>query len=500
MSRKRGIRMAAVLGVVMLAATIGWAGPAPGTIRVAYYQRVVSLDAHGPAAAERISIILGRHLYDTLVTWDPKAKKFQPALATRWRSIDPTTWEFELRRGVTFHDGAEFTAAAVKTSLERAVALRGPLTPLFTPVTAVETPDPYRVVIKTQGPMGTLLSNLTMLLIVPAGTPPTPAFAEKPVGTGPFRFVEMVRDARVVLEANPNYWQRGIPRLQRLVFLDIPELSGRVTALETGEIDLTMGLPPEEIRRLRGNPQIKIETGPTYFTRFLWINPTHKPFDDVRVRRALQHALNLSAVTSSLLAGIAVPAKGPIASNVVCAADQKPYGYNTTLARQLLTEAGYGRGFDTVMKWNDANPKEREVADAIVGQLALVGVRVQNVLQPRALWLDDLLKLNWDLNLLGTGAVTGDADFTLGRLYHSRANRTGWKNPEVDQLLDQAAATVDQARRCDLYRRVQEILWQEGPAVFLFESRESYGYRARVANFTLPPSEIFSLTEVSVAP
>ena len=128
-----------------------------------------------------------------------------------------------------------------------------------------------------------------------------------------------MRDARVVFEANPNYWQPGTPKLQRLIFLDIPELSGRVTALETGEIDITMGLPPEEIKRLKGNTQIKIDTGPTYFTRFLWINPTHKPFDDVKVRKALQHALNLNAVTSSLLAGIAIPAKGPIGSNVVCA-------------------------------------------------------------------------------------------------------------------------------------------------------------------------------------
>lgn len=500
--RSRCSATAAMLSVIVLASTIALAGPAapPGTLRVAYYQRVVSADAHGPAAAERSAIILGRHIYDTLVRWDPVAKRFQPALATRWRSIDPTTWEFELRRGVQFHDGQEFNSAAVKTSIERIVQYRGPLSPLFAPVTSVETPDPSRVTIKTAAPMGTLLSNLTMLNIVPAGTAPTPAFGDRPVGTGPYKFVEFVRDTRVTLEANATYWQRGTPKAPRLVFVDIPELSGRVTALETGEIDMTFGLPPEEIKRLRGNPQIKIETGPTFFTRFLWINPTRKPFDDVRVRRALQHAFNLDAVTSSLLAGIAVKAKGPITSNVVCAADQKAYGYNSMMARQLLREAGYPNGFETVLKWNDANPKEREVADAIVGQLALIGVRVQNVLQPRAIWLDDLLKLNWDLNLLGTGAVTGDADFTLGRLYHSRANRTGYKNPEVDSLLDQAASTVDQNRRCDLYKRVQEILWTEGPAVFLFESRESYAYRTRVQNFKVPPSEIFSLTEVSVAP
>jgi len=218
------------------------------------------------------------------------------------------------------------------------------------------------------------------------------------------------------------------------------------------------------------------------------------------VRQALQHALNISAITSSLVAGIAKPAKGPIASNVLCATDFEPYGYNTTLARRLLAEAGYPRGFDTELKWNDALPREREVADAITGQLALVGIRVKNTLQPRAIWLDDLLKLNWDLNLLGTGAVTGDADYTLGRLYHSRAKRTGYVNPEVDSLLEQAASTVDTKKRCEMYRRVNEILWTEGPAVFLFESLESYAYRTRVQGFKLPASEIFDLSDVSVSP
>ncbi len=499
--RRRCLQLAAAVCGLLIATSAGGAGPAAsGTLRIAYPQRIVSADAHGSAAAERISIILARHLYDTLVTWDPQAKKFQPALAERWRSIDPTTWEFQLRRGVRFHDGQEFTSAAVVTSIERAVALRGPLTPLFAPLASIEAPDANRVVIKTRTPMGTLLSNLTMVGIVPAGTPATPAFGDRPVGTGPFKFVEFVRDARLVLEANTSYWRPGIPKLQRLIFVDIPELSARVTALETGEIDMTAQLTPEEIRRLRGNSAIKIEIGPTFYTRFLWINPTQKPWDDPRVRQAAQHALNIDAITSSLVAGIAKPAKGPIAVNVLCAVEYPAYGFNTPLARRMLAEAGYPRGFETELKWNDALPKEREVADAIVGQLALIGIRVKNTLQPRAIWLDDLLKLNWDLNLLGSGAVTGDADYTLGRLYHSRARRTGYANSEIDTLLDQAAATVGERRRCEMYKRVQDILWKDGPAIFLFEALESYAYRTRVQGFKLPPSEIFTLHEVSTTP
>ncbi|MDR7523639.1 MAG: ABC transporter substrate-binding protein [Armatimonadota bacterium] len=500
--RRGSPRIIVWVTVSVLASAAAQAGPSvtPGTLTIAYPQRVVSPDPYGTAAAERITIILARHLFDTLITWDPGAKRFQPALAERWRSLDPTTWEFALRRGVRFHDGQEFTSAAVKTSIERAQQMRGPLVPLFSPITAVETPDPYRVIIRTATPLGTLLSNLTMLAIVPAGTPPTPAFGERPVGTGPFRFVEFVRDTRVVLEANPTYWRPGIPKVRRLVFVDIPELSARVTALETGEIDMTVQLTPEEIKRLRSNPAIKIEIGPTFYTRFLWINSSRKPFDDVRVRRAVARALNINAITSSLVAGIAKPAEAPIGSNVLCFAKMAPYGYSGAEARRLLTEAGLGRGFEAEMKWNDALPKEREVADAIVGQLALVGIRVRSTLQPRAIWVDDLIKLNWDLNLLGTGAVTGDADYSLGRLYHSRANRTGYVNAELDRLLDQAASTVDTERRCELYKRVQEILWSEVPGVFLFESLEVYAYRTRVSGFKVPPSEIFTLTEVSVTP
>jgi peptide/nickel transport system substrate-binding protein len=494
-------RTALLLTVVLAAGGLAQAGPAaqPGTLTVAYPQRVVSLDPHGTAAAERITIILGRHLFDTLVTWDPAAKRFQPALAERWRSVTPTTWEFELRRGVKFHDGSDLGAEAVRTTIERAKTVRGPLTPLFANVTA-EVTDPLRVVLRTATPLGTLLSNLTMLGIVPANAPMTPAFGDRPIGTGPFRFVEMVRDTRVVLEANANYWRPGIPKVRRLVFVDIPELSGRVTALETGEIDMTFQLTPEEIRRLRGSTAIKIEIGPTFYTRFLWLNASRRPLDDVRVRRAIARALNINAITSSLVAGIAKPATAPIGSNVLCYAEQPPYGYSGAEARRMLAEAGHARGIDVEMKWNDALPKEREVADAIVGQLALVGIRVRSTLQPRAIWVDDLVKLNWDMNLLGTGAVTGDADYSLGRLYHSRARRTGYANPELDRLLDEAASTVNTAQRCRLYQRVQEILWSEVPGVFLFESLEVYAYRTRVQGFTVPTSEIFTLSEVSVAP
>jgi peptide/nickel transport system substrate-binding protein len=177
-----------------------------------------------------------------------------------------------------------------------------------------------------------------------------------------------------------------------------------------------------------------------------------------------------------------------------------PIPYDPTLARKLLADAGFPRGFDTSLKWTEGNPKEREVSDAIVGQLALVGIRVRNMQQPRAIWLDDLLKLNWDFEISTTGGGTGDPDFTLRRLYHTRSKRTGWSNAEFDKLVDDAAASVNLQQRCAMYKRAQEIIWDEGPAVFLFDPLESYAFRTRIQGFAAPPAEIFSVANVAVSP
>ena len=206
---------------------------AEGPLRVAYPQRVVNLDPHGSAAAERIVIALSRHLVDTLVTWDAAAGEFAPKLATSWETLDDLTWQFTVREGVRFHDGTELTSADVAASLERIVDLGGPLSALWQLIEGVETPDQYTVLVRTSEPMGTLLSNLTMLAIAPAWAMEAEDFDERPVGSGPFRFEEWVRDERVVLVANEIYWRDGLPRVERLVWVDIPELAPRMTALLT---------------------------------------------------------------------------------------------------------------------------------------------------------------------------------------------------------------------------------------------------------------------------
>jgi peptide/nickel transport system substrate-binding protein len=476
----------------------GIATAVEGELRVAYPQRVVNLDPHGSAAAERIVITLSRHLFDRLVEWDAAAGEFRPQLATGWESPDDTTWQFQLREGVRFHDGNELTSEDVAASLERVVDLAGPLSALWQLIEEVETPDPYTVIIRTSEPMGTLLSNLTMLAIAPAWALEADDFEERPVGSGPFRFEEWIRDERVVLVANEDYWREGLPQVERLVWVDIPEVSARMTALTRGEIDLTVQIPPEQRPALEAQEDITVVDGPTFRSRFIWLNPEREPLDNRMVRQAIWHALDIDAMVETILEGVAARATAAVASTVFGYAEMPPYEYSPERALELLEEAGYPQGFDIELKWNPDDVKEQEVAETVVAQLAAIGINVSSVQQPRAIWVEDLLALDWDMNLLGTGALTGDADYLLGRLYHSRAQRTGYESPELDGLLDAAATTLDPEERLEYYRQAQELLWEEAVTIFLFEAVETYAYRDNVEGFEVPQDQLPVLSEVSV--
>jgi ABC-type transport system substrate-binding protein len=177
---------------------------------------------------------------------------------------------------------------------------------------------------------------------------------------------------------------------------------------------------------------------------------------------------------------------------------EPPYDYNPAMARKLLSDAGYPRGFQATIKWGVGNPQEAELADAIVGELALVGIKVRNVQQTHAIWLNDLLKLDFDLLLVNTGGGPIDPDFTLRRLYDSKSKRVPWTSTQFDQFVESAATTVDPQKRRALYLQAQQLLWSESPIAPLFEEKMVYASRTRVHGFATPRSELFDLNGVSV--
>jgi peptide/nickel transport system substrate-binding protein len=251
---------------------------------------------------------------------------------------------------------------------------------------------------------------------------------------------------------------------------------------------------------LQSNANIKVESVPGYTYFFVWLNSSRPPFTDKRVRQAMAYALDADKMVKDLLPGVAKRGTAPIASTVFGYSAQTPYNYDPAKAKQLLADAGLGGGFDAGVIWNPGSgPQDRELTQAMISYWNAIGARVKSQEMERAVWIDNLVKLNWDMDFQTNATTTGDADFTLGRLYHSRANRNGYKNAELDKLLDDAVASVDQNQRKDLYAQANKIIWDDAAGIFPFELLNVYASRKRVSGFVPSASPVLSFTGVTVS-
>jgi len=474
--------------IVAAATPAAPAGTPTGTLTVALPYRLVDMDPLGTSAAEEDTKVVGAHVFDKLVVRSPKSPTYLPSLAVKWETPDPLTWMFTLRPNVKFHDGSPVTAGDVKASLERMVAQKGPFAPLWAALDTVDASSDSVVRIKTKTPLGTMLPNLSLLSIAPASKMNQPGFFNQPIGSGPYRVVSYQRDNLLVLEANPGYWG-GAPGVKTLRFKDIPEVSARVTALITGEIDFTYQLPPDQLASVQEHKDIHTISMPSFTYYFLLINIQRPPFTDKRVRQAMAYALDVDTMVKTLMKGGGRRMTAPIASTIFGYAPQRPYAYDPAKAKQLLAAAGHPNGFDCEMIWNpDSGPQDRELTQALFSYWNAIGARVKDGQAERAVWLDRLLKLDWDMNFQTVTGTTGDADYLLGRLYTTRAHRMGYSNPQLDQILDAAAQSVDQRKRKLLYAEACEIVWDDAIGVYPIELILTYAFRQGVTGLVPNPS------------
>jgi len=486
MHRNRFVRLASATLAVL---ALGMAA-AGGTLRVAVPYAINTLDPHGSNALDIGTVTVAKHVFDTLVV--RTADGFGPSLAASWSNPDELTWVFTLRDDVIFHDGTPLTAADVKASIERVVELGGPAAPLFAPVT-VTTAGDHEVVMITASPLGTLLVNLTRMFIGPAGQIAEPGFGLDPIGSGPFTLRQYLVDDRVSLERNDAYWGETTA-LDGLELLRIPEVSSRLTALMTGEIHLTWLIPADQLPELERDRNIVVDAVPSFSSYVLWFNSEREPFTDARVRRAIWHAIDFETAIENLYAGVGVAALGPLTAEVFGFSAQEPYAYDPELARQLLAEAGLPDGFTTSIQW--ANPVFSDLSYTIISDLARIGVIVEPQFKEHAIWLQDLVSLNFDMNNMVQAAATGDADVLLGRLYLCASRRTGYCNPELDALLLAAQRETDQDARLDLYAQASRIIWEEAVGMFPIDVLAVYAYRTNVSGFYADPSQAPSFTSV----
>ncbi|MEU8123001.1 ABC transporter substrate-binding protein [Spirillospora sp. NPDC049024] len=461
----------------------GAAAAPDGSLRAAFGQPVTDLDPYNAGTAvDEASLIVKRLVFDTLVRYE--GGRLAPGLATSWRRTDDTTWVFDLRPGVRFHDGGALTARDVVACVERTKAVKSAQSALWATVKSARADGDHRVVFVTDGPMGTLPVNLTLLFIVPARRVADPAQKRRPVGSGPFRVTGFTPSTSVELARFDGYWggRAGTPGIS-MPF--IAETSSAITALRNGDVDLLWPVPSDQLGEVRGRRGVRVETVPSWTYYLTWFNCKRKPFTDPRVRRAMWQALDMEEIVGRLFGAGAEQMRAPIPSTVFGYAEQAPYRHDPGAARAALRDAGLAGGFETTMMWFDATgPLARELAQSMISAWARIGVEVRPQSIEKAQWLQRLNSLDWDMELQTNTVTTGDAAFTLGRLYTSKADRMGYKNPGLDAVLAEAGQAADPKRREELYGRACETIWNDAVGIFPAALTTAYGVRTGLTGFT----------------
>ncbi|SFP92483.1 ABC transporter substrate-binding protein [Tranquillimonas alkanivorans] len=490
----------------------------PGVLIVGQIAEPKSLDPAAVTAQNDFRILV--NLYEGLVRYAPGTLEPEPLLATDWEiSEDGTEYTFNLREGVTFHDGTPFNAEAVKFNFDRMLDEDHPyhetgpfpLAFFFSAVENVEVIDDLTVKFTLNEPFAPFLSNLaypTGLLVSPdAVRAQGQDFGRNPVGTGPFRFAEWASNERVVLERNVDYW--GEPAgTEAVVFRPITDANTRVAELLAGGIDVMVEVPPTSLSQFEGEQfEIHEQAGPHVW--FLILNAKEGPFADKLVRQAANYAVDKEAIVNDVLEGTAEVAAGPIPPAFAWAYNEEldPYPHDPERARDLLAEAGVENPEVTfyVTEGGSGMLDPVPMATAIQADLAEVGFDVNietyewntflGEVNPGLEGKADMAEMAWMTNdpdtlpylTLRTAAFPEDGGFNSG--YYS--------NPEVDDLLEQARTATDQDERARLYKEVQAIVKEDAPWVFVANWKQNAVTNDRVEGFELEPSFLLQLQDVT---
>ena len=452
----------------------------------------------------------------------------EPRLATSWEFVEPNRLRFNLREGVTFHDGTPFNAEAVKFTWDRALFSDPPgrWKGLAGPISAVEVVDDLTVDIVTEQPYGPLLLTSTMIytgVVSPAAVEEYGQdYGRNPVGTGPFEFVEWRTNEQIVLEANEDYWQ-GPPALDRVVFRVVPEDGARMLALRAGEAQMVLNPPPADVAALEGDPNFNVSVADSVQVYYLGFNLDKPPVDDVLVRRAIQHALDVQLIVESVLEGGATVATSVISPGVLGYADMnlsERYPYDPDQAIALLEEAGYTMNADGIMEKdgealvlnvlpaNGRYLKDREVAEVVQEFLRQVGIQAELDIFDWATTfpLSQEDPLQYHLVTFAWLTTTTDADYTLYSNFRSDElppdswNKYRYSNAQVDEWLAQARASTDTDERVELYAQVQDQLAQDLPSIPIYNTNEVVVTTANVTGFeTHPVQYILDLYPVDIS-
>ena len=457
----------------------------PARIVVAQGVDPTTMDPHQHRETTTGNVL--RHFYDPLLERDAdEPTKFNPILATSWRSVDDTTVEFKLREGVKFSGGESFDGETVKYNVERVIGkLPRSEPPLlayqFESVAGAEVVDPMTVRIKTKYPDPLILGRMATLLMVPKGAVDTnkDALASKPNGTGAYDLVRWDRNNEVVMKAKPNYF-RGPAKVKDVVFRTMPEASSRLASLQTGDVGVITNVPPDNIEEIQSGENAEVVSVPSARVASVWLNTfDSKPLASKQVRQALNLAVDREAITKNVMSGYGTPVATITPDYFVGQnTELEPYAFDQDKAKKLLADAGYGNGFSLrLMVPRGRYLLGEEVTQAVVDNLKDVGVdaTIQAVefgvfakaTQTRK--IPDAFYAAWGnaffdpLDELQVAVLSGTKGFSW------------YKNPRVDRLINEAARTAAPKKHAAILRQTEKLIYDDPPFIFLFAYKDVYG-------------------------
>lgn len=509
MSKLKSLFIATALSAAALLPGAVWAKP----LTVAVHNNMTGLDPTN--INDTLSQTSLRLVYQGLFGFD-KDMTLIPLLAESFEAnADATEFTIKLRKGIKFHDGTDFNAQAVKVNLERLANPDNKLSrrSLVSMVKEVQVIDDSTVKLVLDSPFGAMIASLAH----PGAMMISPAALEKfgkdidrnPVGTGPFVFKNWSADTFEVVK-NDNYWREGLPKVDGVTIRSIPESGARFAMLQTGEVQFVPTFPPELVAPAEKNPQITVDITDSIVERYVAMNNLKKPFDDIRVRHALNYAVDKNAFCKIMFNGNCKPADSiipPLLNFHITAGD---YAFDVEKAKKLLAEAGLADGFETEL-WTQSDTESIRAAQFLQQQLAQVNVKANVVpleagVAAERIWgVQKPEDAQVQLYYGGWSASTGDADWGVRPLLYGESfppamfNVAYFKNDQVDAAIKGAISTADPAKRAEFYAEAQKVAWEQAPWLFLGVQKNISAKRAELTGAYVLPDRGFLLEEAAFA-
>jgi peptide/nickel transport system substrate-binding protein len=482
----------------------------PSVLRIGVASEPRDLDPQNFSESTSHSILL--HVHNTLYELNKELIPV-PALAESYElSEDQLTWTFKLKSGINFQDGTPFTAEAVKAIVDKSIGPEPPTRASFMPAADLDSAtaiDDYTVEIKTKRPIGPFL----YMLSGPAWSINSPAAYEKygeeatknPVGTGAYQFVEWKPGEYLVLERNPDYW-REEPFYDRLEYYFVPEDATRVALLESGDLDVITNVPPTELPRLEEDPDLDVEIVELNRILYIAINNLLPYLDDPRVRQAMNYAVDKQAIIDSIVGGLGEVANSPVPRLTFGHVPVGEYPYDPDKARSLLAEAGVPDDFEVDLWLPQGRYFQGEaVGQAVANYLREVGLNVNDEVIEYGTFNASIRlppeESKAQMYMLGWAASSLDAEMALKSPLTTSdwapngANRGFYSNPKVDELIDDARATMDLEKRKGLYGEAEKLIWDDAPWIFTHFMKIPIAYRHGITGIHVWPVEPIDVRE-----